>query len=63
VGAGPAGADLAAIRDWGATTLVTLIEDHEFDLLKVPALGRARVLKPAIATPRAFPGGSIIVPP
>jgi ADP-ribosyl-[dinitrogen reductase] hydrolase len=34
-------ADLAAIRDWGATTLVTLIEDHEFELLKVPSLGRA----------------------
>ena len=34
-------ADLAAIRDWGATTLVTLIEDHEFGLLKVASLGRA----------------------
>lgn len=37
------GADLAAIRDWGAKTLVTLIEDHEFELLEVPDLGlRAR---------------------
>lgn len=33
-------ADLVAIRDWGATTLVTLIEDHEFELLKVANLGR-----------------------
>lgn len=31
-------ADLKAIRDWGATTLVTLIEEHEFELLKVPDL-------------------------
>lgn len=34
------GADLAAIRDWGAKTLVTLIEDHEFELLEVPDLGQ-----------------------
>ena len=34
-------ADLTAIREWGATTLVTLIEDHELELLKVPSLGRA----------------------
>ena len=33
------GADLAAIRDWGATALVSLTEDHEFDLLQVPGLG------------------------
>lgn len=31
-------ADLGAIRDWGASTLVTLIEDHEFGLLGVPNL-------------------------
>jgi ADP-ribosyl-[dinitrogen reductase] hydrolase len=36
-------ADLLAIRDWGATALVTLIEAHEFELLRVPDLGeRAR---------------------
>jgi protein-tyrosine phosphatase len=32
-------ADLMAIREWGATALVTLIEEHEFELLKVPHLG------------------------
>lgn len=31
--------DLAAIRDWGASLLVTLMDDHELDLLKVPLLG------------------------
>lgn len=31
--------DLAAIRAWGATVLVTLIEEHEFELLKVNRLG------------------------
>jgi ADP-ribosylglycohydrolase/protein-tyrosine phosphatase len=31
--------DLAAIRAWGATVLVTLIEEHEFELLKVDHLG------------------------
>lgn len=31
--------DLAAIRAWGATVLVTLIEAHEFELLKVEHLG------------------------
>jgi len=31
--------DLRAIIDWGASTLVTLIETHEFDLLQVPNLG------------------------
>lgn len=30
--------DLDAIRHWGANTLVTLIEDHEFGLLGVEAL-------------------------
>lgn len=34
------GLDLDAIRDWGACVLVTLIEAHEFELLKVPNLGR-----------------------
>lgn len=31
--------DLAAVRAWGATVLVTLIEEHEFALLKVDRLG------------------------
>jgi len=31
--------DLRAIRDWGASTVVTLIEAHEFELLKVSLLG------------------------
>jgi len=30
--------DLQAIRDWGARALVSLIEEHEFDLLGVPEL-------------------------
>ncbi len=35
--------DLLAIRDWGASLLVTLVEDHELELLGVPDLGqRAR---------------------
>lgn len=33
------GQDLAAIRAWGATVLVTLIEEHEFALLRVDRLG------------------------
>lgn len=33
------GLDLNAIRDWGAHALVTLLEDHEFDLLHVRKLG------------------------
>lgn len=28
--------DIRAISDWGATTLVTLIEGHEIEALKVP---------------------------
>lgn len=32
--------DLQAIRDWGATTVVTLIEDHEFEMLGVQTLGQ-----------------------
>ncbi|KAA3634006.1 MAG: phosphatase [Proteobacteria bacterium] len=32
--------DLAAIRDWGASLLVTLVEPHELDVLEVPGLGR-----------------------
>ncbi len=32
--------DLRAILDWGATTVVTLIEDQEFKLLKVFELGK-----------------------
>ncbi len=31
-------ADLDVIRAWGAAAVVTLIEDHEFELLKVPGL-------------------------
>lgn len=31
--------DLSAIRNWGASTVVTLIEAHEFQLLKVDRLG------------------------
>lgn len=31
--------DLAVIRAWGATTVVTLIEDHEFELLSIEELG------------------------
>ena len=34
------GADLRAILVWGATTVVTLIEDHEFRMLNVEALQR-----------------------
>ena len=30
--------DLQAIRAWGATTVVTLIEDHEFRLLRIESL-------------------------
>lgn len=32
-------ADLLAVAEWGASTVVTLIEAHEFDLLGVPDLG------------------------
>lgn len=31
--------DVEALRAWGATALLTLIEDHEFDGLGVPHLG------------------------
>lgn len=33
--------DLQAIVDWGASTLVTLIEAHEFEMLQVAQLGAA----------------------
>lgn len=33
--------DVAAIRGWGASAVVTLIEDHEFEMLGVPALHEA----------------------
>ena len=33
--------DLRVIRSWGASTVVTLIEAHEFDLLQVASLGEA----------------------
>lgn len=32
--------DLAVIRAWGATTVVTLIKDHEFRLLAIEHLGK-----------------------
>jgi len=32
-------ADLEVIRDWGATAVVTLMEAHELELLRVPTLG------------------------
>lgn len=31
--------DLDRVRDWGAQVALTLIETHEFELLKVPGLG------------------------
>lgn len=34
-------ADLEAIRDWGASSVLTLLEAHEFDLLKVRGLPEA----------------------
>jgi ADP-ribosyl-[dinitrogen reductase] hydrolase len=34
-------ADVAAIRDWGASSVLTLLEAHEFDLLKVRGLPEA----------------------
>lgn len=40
--------DLDVIRDWGATDVVTLMEDHEFNLLQVRQLGQqvqARAMK------------------
>ena len=30
--------DIAAIREWGASAVVTLIEEHEFEMLGVQAL-------------------------
>jgi ADP-ribosyl-[dinitrogen reductase] hydrolase len=30
--------DLAAVREWGAEVVVTLVEDHELELLHVPTL-------------------------
>lgn len=35
--------DMDAIEAWGAVAVLTLIEDHEFETLKVPKLGRAVV--------------------
>lgn len=34
-------ADVASIRDWGASSVLTLLEPHEFDLLKVRGLPAA----------------------
>ncbi len=31
--------DLRTLRDWGASTVVTLMETHELELLRVPDLG------------------------
>lgn len=33
--------DVAAIRDWGAAAVLTLVEPHELEALGVPALGEA----------------------
>lgn len=33
--------DVAALRAWGASLVLTLIEDFEFDVLRVPKLGEA----------------------
>ena len=33
--------DLAAIRDWGASTVVCMMERHEFDEMAVPTLAEA----------------------
>lgn len=33
--------DMRAIRDWGASVVVSLIEPHEFDFLRVPGLADA----------------------
>jgi protein-tyrosine phosphatase len=33
--------DIQALQDWGASAVLTLIEDSEFKLLKVPSLGEA----------------------
>ena len=33
--------DLQSIKKWGATTVVTLIEEHEFSMLHVETLGHA----------------------
>lgn len=34
------GLDIDAIRKWGASVVIALIEDHEFDLLRVRDIGR-----------------------
>jgi protein-tyrosine phosphatase len=34
-------ADVRVIRDWGATAVVTLLEDHEFEMLGVEGLSAA----------------------
>lgn len=33
--------DVEAIREWGASVALTLIEEHEFGMLRVPGLGEA----------------------
>ena len=35
------GIDLDAVKGWGADTVLSLIEDHEFEMLGVPELGEA----------------------
>ncbi len=37
------GSDLQTIANWGASALVTLMEDHELELLAVPELGQRTV--------------------
>lgn len=34
------GTDLDALSNWGASLIVTLLEDHEMDLLRIAALGK-----------------------
>jgi hypothetical protein len=44
--------DVAAIRDWGASAVVTLIEEHEFEMLGVPTLpGRRAADSSSITLP------------
>lgn len=36
--------DIQTIKDWGATTVITLLEPHELDMLGVPDLGKMVVM-------------------
>jgi len=67
--------DLDAIVAWGATALVTLIEDHEFTLLRIPTLGPEAVARgldwhhlpipdteaPGPAFERLWPGAGVVL--